>query len=304
MYMGDLHGNLWKLDFDLASAGTADWTMDKLSPFTKSGVAYPLYIAQDGNAKDGVGNPSAANRQPITMAPSLIRGNSASSTYVAFGTGKYLEVSDKSSTRTQSVYAVFDNESTTSDDSNSNRASVIRGRERLKAGTVDAATGSVTVGTFTWGRPAVGVDLATTAERAGWFFDLPESGERLVSNAKSVGDYLIFGSLIPGAAGSAGSCTAAGGGGAEYTINIDNPTCQSCRTRSAVGIMGEPLVMEVASATTYTQPDNTGRRKKRVVNQIIQQGATGLATTTSVVTEYVAGRLSWRQINNYQDLKN
>jgi len=71
-----------------------------------------------------------------------------------------------------------------------------------------------------------------------------------------------------------------------------------------VGIMGEPLVMEVASATTYTQPDNTGRRKKRVVNQTIQQGETGLATTTSVVTEYVAGRLSWRQINNYQDLKN
>ena len=295
MYMGDLHGNLWKLDFDLASAGTADWTMNKLSPFVKSGAAYPLYIAKDATA--------LTKRQPITMAPSLIRGNSASSTYVAFGTGKYLEVADKSSTSQQSVYAIFDNESTTSDDaSNSARESVIRGRDRLKAGTVNTGTATVSVDTFTWGRPAVSVNLATTAERAGWFFDFPYTGERLVSNAKSIGDYLIFSSLIPGASGSASTCTAAGGGGAEYTINID--TGDGTFRLSTVGIMGEPLVMEVASATTYTQPDNTGRRKKRVVNQTIQQGATGLATTTSVVTEYIAGRLSWRQINNYQDLKN
>jgi type IV pilus assembly protein PilY1 len=61
--------------------------------------------------------------------------------------------------------------------------------------------------------------------------------------------------------------------------------------------------MEIAGATTYSPADNTGRRKKTVVNQTIQQGSTGLAATTKVTTEFVAGRLSWRQINNYQDRK-
>ena len=295
MYMGDLHGNLWKLDFELASNGTADWTIGKLSPFVSSGVAYPLYIARDGTTDK--------NRQPITMAPSLIRGETNKSTYVAFGTGKYLEQDDKTSLKKQSVYAVFDHDTNATPDqtiSDVTIQSAIRGRDRLKEGDVDSVNGTVAVAPFTWGRPAA-TDLTSTAERAGWFFDFPFSGERQVSNAKSLGDYLVFSSLIPGASSSAGTCSAGGGGGAEYTINID--TGDGNFRLSTVGILGEPLIMEIAGATTYSPADNTGRRKKTVVNQTIQQGSTGLAATTKVTTEFVAGRLSWRQINNYQDRK-
>ena len=295
MYMGDLHGKLWKLDFELAVNGTSDWDVDRISPFLKGtpAKAYPLYIARDASTPPKI--------QPITMAPSLIRGESQSSTYVAFGTGKYLEVADKTTTTKQSIYAVFDNESTTPDNSNTARTSVITGRTQLKAGTTNTTTGTVTVPAFKWGRPLITADLTATTERSGWYFDLPVSGERQISNAKSVGDYLVFGSLIPGAAGSAGTCTASGGGGAEYTINID--TGNGTFKLSSVGIMGEPLVMELEGATTYTKADNTGRRKKTVVNQTIQQGSTGLGATTTVSTTYVAGRLNWRQINNYQDRK-
>ena len=295
MYMGDLHGNLWKLDFELASNGTADWSAGMLSPFVKSGVAYPLYIALDGSP--------TPKRQPITMAPSLIRGETNKSTYVAFGTGKYLELADRSSTDPQSVYAVFDHDTNATPDqaiSNVATQSVIRDRGRLQQGVVDKVTGTVTVAPFTWGRPTAAV-LTGLSERAGWFFDFPSNGERQVSNAKSTGDYLVFSSLIPGAAGSAGTCTASGGGGAEYTINID--TGNGTFKPSNVGILGEPLIMEIAGATTYSAADNTGRRKKTVVHQTIQQGSTGLAATTTTSTEFVAGRLSWRQINNYQDRK-
>ena len=296
MYMGDLHGNMWKLDFELAVNGTADWALNKLSPFVKSGVPYPLYIARDGTP--------AHDRQPITMAPSLIRGETNKSTYVAFGTGKYLELADKSTGNKQSVYAVFDHDDDPSPDqpiTNTATQSTINGRDRLKAGTTNITNGTVTVGDFTWGRPLMTADLTTTSLRSGWYFDFPYAGERQVSNAKSVGDYLVFSSLIPGASSSSGSCSAGGGGGAEYTINIDKGP-GSFRL-SNVGVLGEPLVMEIPGATRYSAADNTGRRKKTVVTQTIQQGSTGLAATTSVTTEFVVGRLSWRQINNYQDRK-
>ena len=296
MYMGDLHGNLWKLDFELAVRGTIDWQLKYLSPFKDAAEnAYPLYIARD--------RATLKNRQPITMAPSLIRGETNKSTYVAFGTGKYLELSDRSSLDKQSVYAVFDHDTNATPDkaiTDVTIQSAIRGSDRLKMGTVDAGNGTVSVDPFTWGRPMPD-DLTGIAERAGWYFDFPFSGERQVSNAKSLGDYLVFSSLIPGASASAGTCSAGGGGGAEYTINID--TGDGKFRLSTVGILGEPLVMEIAGATTYSPADNTGRRKKTVVNQTIQQGSTGLSATTKVTTEFVAGRLSWRQINNYQDRK-
>lgn len=296
MYMGDLHGNMWKLDFELATGGTSDWLLKNLSPFKNAAEkAYPLYIARDGTVSQ--------NRQPITMAPSLIRGETNKSTYVAFGTGKYLELADKSSLNKQSVYAVFDHDADATPDqtiTDVTAQSAIRGRDRLKMGTVDTNNGVVAVDPFTWGRPTPN-DLTGIAERAGWHFDFPFSGERQVSNAKSEGDNLLFSSLIPGASASAGACTAGGGGGAEYTINID--TGDGKFRLSTVGILGEPLIMEIAGATTYSAADNTGRRKKTVVHQTIQQGSTGLSATTKVTTEFIVGRLSWRQINNYQDRK-
>ena len=295
MYMGDLQGNLWKMGFDRVSS-PADWNMTMLSPFTKGSTpaAYPLYIARDASLK----------RQPISMAPNLIRGNSQDSTYVAFGTGQYLEADDKTTTTSQSIYAVFDSETNVKadDPTEPSRESVINGRDRLSPGAASLSTGVVTVPAFVWGRPPMSItNLSTTKERAGWYFDLPNPGERQISNARSIGDYLIFGSLIPGSAGSATLCMASGGSGVEYTVNID--TGNGTSKKSTVGIMGEPLVMEIASSITYSQADNTGRRRKSVITQTIQQGHIGLGSTTAVTTNYIVGRLNWRQINNYQDLK-
>ena len=74
---------------------------------------------------------------------------------------------------------------------------------------------------------------------------------------------------------------------------------------SLVGILGEPLLSEVSSAATYTPTDNTGRRKKTVTTKVIQQGSLGIpGSPASKTTTVTVGRLSWRQINNYQDLRN
>jgi len=293
IYMGDLHGNLWKLDFSLASS--TNWSMAKLSPFNKGTIAtpipYPLFIAKDGSG----------NLQPITMAPSIAFGPSPGSSLILFGTGKYMENNDKSSTTTQTEYMVYDDGTNHVDTlvGSETRASAISGRRRLKQGTASTTTGLITT-------PAFNLGLTTTQNntetvRSGWYADLPVSGERQISSASIAGSKATFGSLIPGAS-STGTCAASGGGGNQYTLDIVSGN--GSFVNSTVGIMGEPLLSELTGATTSTVSDSTGKRIKTITTQVIQQGSSGLATGGTVVTTIAAGRLSWRQINNYQDLKN
>jgi type IV pilus assembly protein PilY1 len=294
IYTGDLHGNLWKLDFSLV--GSTDWNINKLSPFkTGSGVStvpYPLFIAKDGSG----------NEQPITMAPSIANGPLPGTKNILFGTGKYLESADKTSTSQASFYMVYDNDSSTMDTITGARASAVSGRLRLKRGTSTAATAStpgvITVPAFTLGRTAT--DLNTEVTRSGWYFDYAATGERQISSATLTGDTVVFGSLIPGGASTA-SCSVSTGGGNQYTVNI--LTGSGTSVSSSVGILGEPLVASIVEATTETTSDSTGRRIRTVTKQVLQQGSTGLSVGRTTTNSFAVGRLSWRQIHNYRDLK-
>ncbi len=293
IYMGDLHGNLWKLDFSLY--GSTNWNMAKLSTFNKgtasSPLPYPLFIAKD-----------AANRvQPITMAPAIAYGPTPESTYVLFGTGKYLERGDRLPANTNSMYTVFDNGSAAADGGSPVGDAAIRSRARLQAGTVNATTGAVTVSGFTWGRAASDTD---PNQRSGWYADFPIAGERQVSNAKILprSTLAIFGSLIPGSASTIAACTADPGSGNEYTVDFSNGSGTSIA--STVGILGEPLTIEITAATVNTYTDSTGKRIRTTMNQVIQQGSKGLSLGRTAQSDVRNGRLSWRQINNYLDLKN
>lgn len=286
IFAGDLHGNMWKLDFR-PHASTA-WNMANLSAFVNGTNPLPLYVAKDGSG----------NIQPITMTPSLVASESPSGIYVAFGTGKYLEADDRSSTAQNSFYVVFDNGTTTADNSPIG-AGLISGRGRLKAGTINTTTGVLSVDAFVWGRATSDADAT---QRSGWYVDYATTGERQISGATLVGDTLIFGSLIPGSTGGANACGVTGGSGREYRANVD--TGDGTSRVSTVGIFGQPLVTELTSATVTTNSDNTGRRKRIVKNTVFTQGSGGIGVSTTETTEFIAGRLSWRQINNYQDLKN
>ena len=293
IYMGDLHGKVWKLDFTLQ--GSNNWTMYKLSPYKNVAqtAPYPLFIAK--TAAGGV--------QPISMAPSVVTGpllSGIQTYYVAFTTGKYLEIVDKTSTNQNSVYAVYDNGSTTPDSSPAGE-SIISGRGRLKAGTISLTTMTISVPSFSWGRATSDADAT---QRSGWFADFSVSGERGITNATIFGDRILFGSLIPASTGSAGTCAAGGGGGYAYSVNIDSGN--GTINPSTVGLLGESLVTEIVPAATYLTSDSTGRRIKTVVRQVVQQGSLGIGTSAEGLetTTFITGRLSWRQINNYQDLRN
>lgn len=288
LFMGDLHGRMWKLSF--SSWGSSDWAIDNLSYFKKSDAAYPMFIAKN----------DSGNVQPITVAPSIASGPSITTRYILFGTGKYLEVSDRASTAIQSYYMVFDNG--TPDADSSDGESAISGRSRLKKGTVDTDEHTISVPTFTLGRATTDTDSESL--RSGWYYDFPVSKERQISSATLFGDLIVFGSLIPGASATAGTCAASGGSGNEYAIDLldGNGTYRV----STVGILGEPLLMELSNIE-YTKSNSTGKRTKTVSARAIQQGSSGLSTGGSNGTQvqtFTVGRLNWRQINNYLDLKN
>ena len=294
IYMGDMHGKLWKLWFDPALSPT-DWNMDKLSFFNKgtaaSPIPYPMFIAKTGSTV-----------QPITAPPTLFTGPTVGGVetfYVTFGTGKYLESGDKTSTLTNSFYALYDNGSSAADQSPAG-AAAISGNGRLMAGTVDTNTKAITVGSFKWGRP--GTDASTTS-RAGWYFDMPVIGEKLVSNVLDIGPRTgSFNTVIPGASGATGSCSNTPGSGNQYIINVLDGSGRY--VPSDVGLLGPSMFLNVEQETTETKSDSTGRRIRTTVQRGLTAGQSGVTPGVVESLQETVGRLMWREIHNYQDQKN
>lgn len=295
IYMGDMHGKLWKLWFDPALSPT-DWNMDKLSFFNKgtaaSPIPYPMFIAKTGSTV-----------QPITAPPTLFTGptlGGVETFYVTFGTGKYLESGDNTSTLTNSFYALYDNGSSAADQSPAG-AAAISGNGRLMAGTVNTTTKAITVGSFKWGRPT---SDASTTSRAGWYFNMPVTGEKLVSHVLDIGPRTgSFNTVIPGASGAAaGSCSNTPGSGNQYIINVLDGSGRY--VPSAVGLPGPPMFLNVEQETTETKSDSTGRRIRTTVQRGLTIGQSGVTPGVVESLQETVGRLMWREIHNYQDQKN
>lgn len=290
MVVGDLQGRVWLLNFD--GQGSANWNMNQLSVFTQtvsgSTVAYPMFIAKD----------ASGNVQPITAPPVMLRGQTSGTYLIAFGTGKYLETSDRATTAQNSFYVLYDDGTGRSDGGSSNPIfSAIKGRSRLKQGTVDTTAHTITTPAFTWKRSTSDSD---SVYRSGWYFDFPSTGERQVGTVTALVNQLIFGSLIPDTTAATSVCTTSGGSGNTYDISLY--TGNGTYALSNVGLYGGSLLLD-AGDSSYTSTDSTGRRIKTLKKWPINFGSSGQSVGTSVTQTILAGRLSWRQIFNYVDLK-
>jgi type IV pilus assembly protein PilY1 len=295
IYMGDMQGNLWKLNF--VDAGSSNWNLDTLSPFKSTASPYPaipFFIAKD----------TSGAVQPISGAPALSRGPDGG-VLVIFGTGKYLETADNvvtSSTQVQSMYVLLDNGSSSAEASSP--TSTITGRSSLQAGSVNTTTGAITTASFLWGR-----FNSTTGTRSGWYIDFPNQGERQVSSFGILGTQLVFGSVVP-----PNTITDPCGSGSGYQYFANLATGIGVRSLSVVGLLGEPFVLEMGNAAV-SERNSIGSATKTTTGKIILQGSEGLKVVEgdgsgrtdgsgdfSVLT--TVGRLSWRQISNYYELKN
>jgi len=174
VYAGDLKGNLWK--FDLSSSNSGDW-----------GVAFsgnPLYKAAYTSG-------ASSTKQPIT-APPTVKANDrgAGGMMVAFGTGRNITEADRTDTTSkQTIYSVLDNTvyklvsgkvtidtaftPTTAGTGTSNLV------EQTMVATSIAGAGASSGRTF-WKMSQNPVNYTGAGAKKGWYFTLPEPGERLL----------------------------------------------------------------------------------------------------------------------------
>ncbi|HEY5865316.1 MAG TPA: PilC/PilY family type IV pilus protein, partial [Candidatus Tectomicrobia bacterium] len=185
VFAGDLLGNMWK--FDIRDPNPANW---HVAYTDGSGKPAPLHVATDSATP-------TPNRQPITERPEVGRGPGEVGMIVLFGTGKYLEPSDKLRTpeRAQSFYGIIDtNTGIASND-------IVSGRSPLQQQTIDVET-TVTVDDKQYNVRVT--SKHTGSNIAGWYIDLvsPTQGyqaEKQISRPLLRNDRIIFTTLIPDA---------------------------------------------------------------------------------------------------------
>ncbi len=174
VYAGDLLGNMWKFDLtDTTSA--SNWKV----AYTVAGKPTPLFIAKD----------SSNNLQPITSRPEVIRGPNGQGMTVLFGTGKWLEYTDKTvvPSKPQSFYGLYDTNTGSNTD-------LILSRASLGAQTILSETAIGTQTKRTTSKNPAGVN--------GWYMDLiPPSGtyagERVVASPVVRNGLVFFITLFP-----------------------------------------------------------------------------------------------------------
>jgi len=184
VYAGDLKGNIWA--FDLSSSNEAQWSV----AYKQGSTPKPLFTTQAG--------------QPITAKPVLAKHptipfqnspSNAPNLMVYFGTGQYLIESDKTNTSVQSFYGVWDQ-----GDPELTRANLIEQ-------TFDASYASRVL-TRNY------IDYST---EYGWWFDLPDAGERSVTNSIARADTIFFNTFVP----ENNPCSVGGYG---YRFSVDMAT--------------------------------------------------------------------------------
>jgi len=167
VYAGDLQGNMWA--FDLSGSNTGNWKV----AYKSGPTPVPLFTAP-------------ANQQ-VTSTPVIVRNSNiptspsnAPNTLVVFGTGQYLTSGDVTTTNTQSMYGVWDSGTKELDQSDLVRQ--------------DISFGTSTGGEFGRTLTDNAVDYASDD---GWYMNLPDSGERLVTDPVIRGELVFFNTMIP-----------------------------------------------------------------------------------------------------------
>jgi type IV pilus assembly protein PilY1 len=164
VYAGDLEGNMWA--FDLSGTTESQWNV----AYSDGSGPTPLFTTPTGQqitAKPVLAkHPTQPDSSSPTNAPNIM---------VFFGTGQYLVDADKSTTGVQSFYGVWDQGDAALDNTD------------LIEQTFD---GSFSVKVLTNDQVDYSIDH-------GWYFDLPETGERAVTSPIARADTVFFNSFVP-----------------------------------------------------------------------------------------------------------
>ena len=273
IYAGDLRGNMWV--FDVASNNSGNW-----------GLAY-----SSGNGNNAVGVPlfTTAANQPITSRPTIVR-NKAIPTSVAntpnvlvlFGTGQYLVSNDNDTTYDQAFYGIWDH-----------------GVSQLDTGDLvqqTIGTGQTSGGVS--GRTLTSLPVDYGAGLDGWYMNLPDDGERVVTHAVARGDNVYFSTMIP----DSDPCTF---GGTSWLMVADTQTGGAPK-EAAFDLNNDGVVNDLDE---INNKGAAGERKNGLASAPVNLGDTRYTSTTetndgdSIEQDKIediagnrTGRLSWEEL--------
>lgn len=246
VYGGDMLGNIWR--FDLDSANTTTYN-----------TAFKLITLKD----------AGANAQPVTVRPEL--GEAYGYRVVLVGTGAFLGAPDKSSTATQSIYAIRDDQSST--------AVVVR---------TDQVQQTLGAGSITDTRTITSTTSVDWDAKKGWYIDLPDSGERVNVDPQLQLGTLVIASNVP----NNDTCSAGGYAWQNYIDfktgrYITTSTGQVASTKIASSLIVGLNVVQLPGGkvvTIATTADN---------QQITRD-------TPVPSTSFSGNRISWRELTGAQ----
>ena len=324
VYAGDLGGNMWKID--LTDTNIANWEV----AFTQSGVIAPLFKAVGPTGID----------QPITARPAVMFHPQYHGYTIVFGTGKFLGTSDFLNTDKLTVYGIWDYGDDTDDSENlgtfdpateqvseqSSRTTLLKQELLVPDFTYDpdaSITGDekvlrvLTDHTIVWETEADSAagelpDLSTSVDNnAGWYFDLPKPGERVVSRIMIRDGKAIYTSFTPqdspcstGGTSIVHLVSAADGGRMDAPV-VDSNNDDSINSNDLVTVTdasGNSVSVAISGVQFegFLQPPAIIRYGDGTEGLYMSSTATGLAGTngngrTLRTTEAEMGILSWRE---------
>jgi len=198
VYAGDLQGNMWK--FDVRDSSATNWKV----AYSSSGNPAPLFTAMDGASP-------TPHPQPITERPTVSFGPGGSGLVVLFGTGKFIEASDRTVDKTpanqrpQTFYGIFDANTGVSSD-------IVSGRGSLQVQTITFELTTTMSVLDNNGNPVneqlnvrlTSANKVNATTQKGWYIDLVSpangyEGERQVTDPVLRDGKIIFTTTIPDA---------------------------------------------------------------------------------------------------------
>ena len=258
-YAGDLKGNLWK--FDLSSADPASWGV----AFSSGGSPEPLITVK---------GPSG-NIQPITTAPvAMAHCDSTLPGYlVIFGTGKYLGDTDFDDSSVQTLYGVWDFASesdqyfgtlnNSAGTVSNNAAVLVEQSEEAWVSEFNSELRIMTDVDIEW--VAEDTDTADLDDykvtNIGWYFNLPITKERIVTELTLSSSTLTAISTIP----KDSMCSA---GGESVLMQLD-PCTGGRFSKARADINGDGLINVDDMVTIIT---STGESKTVAVSGELVNG--------------------------------
>ncbi len=292
IYAGDLFGKMWRID--VRSSTPADWAL--------AANVNPLFTATD----------SAAVVQPITGQPSVgFHPSGFGGLMVYFGTGKYLENMDGSTAgpqQTQTFYAIYDRGVTGRSTAPSLREPAPIAKTDLLEQTITTAGA---VGTFSLRNVSNTpinwrLDRVSTNTHLGWFVNLPDLGERQVTDSLLREGRIIFTTLIP----NPDACNP-GGTGWLMVLNIENGgQLKETFDTDGDGIFTTADNLGNAYGAAGTKPTGGGSLSTPIVlttppgrrgdnppcKEIVESVDSNGVILPMKITCKPAGRASWRQV--------